>query len=292
MKFDGGAFEGWLLEQGYREQTADSYRRIVARTLDVERPLCRQYEFAAMGRYADFLEATGKTAEAVRERATPPKVTRVARRREAQSRTKARSTSIPDHEWQALAEALASTPSPEARCLEVMLATGLRVGDLLAVRRDALVSASKSGKLRLETKGGEQRILPMGEEWRALLAAWKAGEKAVGVTEDGWWPTVGAWLCRRPGLVDGADAAGYKRLQRALKAAAEEAEIDDRVHLHRLRRTVAVQALRTTRDTATVMQMLGHRNIQTTAGYLDEARPDDIAELGEKLRTFRKGPKT
>lgn len=285
-------FDAWLKEQGYRPQTAELYQRTVDRAENSSRRPQHDYEFAAFGRLADFLEGHGRHEEAARAResAKRPERTRVARRRMKQHRTSARSTSIPEQDWRKLSLVLQETSTPEARVLEVMSATGLRVGDLLSVRREALSSAIRAGTLRLETKGGEPRILPMLEEWRSLWSAWRADEKRLGISEGGWWPTVGAWLCRRPGgrSSDGRDEAGYRRLARALKDAADEAEVSGRVHLHRLRRTVAVQALRSTRDTATVQQLLGHRSITTTMSYLDEARPDDIRDVSENLRTLRR----
>ena len=47
---------------------------------------------------------------------------------------------------------------------------------------------------------------------------------------------------------------------------------------------MGVQALRLTEDTVAVQQLLGHRSHQTTLGYLDEARPERVAELQRQVR--------
>jgi integrase len=50
-----------------------------------------------------------------------------------------------------------------------------------------------------------------------------------------------------------------------------------------LRRTVAVQALRITEDVTAVQQLMGHKSVQTTFGYISEARPEREAELRKQL---------
>lgn len=292
-------FKSWLLSQGYLAQTAYEYDRAVKRLMpdggDAVRP-ARDLEYAAIARYAAYLAERGDALEQLaRALAERPKRTQVSRRRDEQARTRARSVSIPDEQWARLSAALeAQEDRAAARVLEVLVETGLRIGDALGVERTALDEAARSGRLRLRTKGGKERILPYSDAWKRMLAQWKAEEKSVRVDRSSstvLWPTVGCWLMHRREPVDAGrrDSAAYKRVERALKAVAKTADVSGRVHLHRIRRTVGVQALRMTRDTATVQQMLGHASIQTTAGYLDEARPDDIAEVQEQIRNrFRK----
>jgi site-specific recombinase XerD len=85
-----------------------------------------------------------------------------------------------------------------------------------------------------------------------------------------------------------AGEAAYKQIDTRLKQVAREAGLTERVHLHRLRRTVAVRALAQTNDIAAVQQMLGHRSIQTTARYVDEARPEALAGIQQSINPRRK----
>ncbi len=299
-------FRDWLVAQDYAKQTAYIYDRAVRRVLQLDIPGSETWllpssdtDFAALRRYATYLEKhdarPGKTEllAAVRALAEREPATQVSRRREAQARDRKTSVSIQDDEWSAFCGSLDGLESREALALDVLATTGQRVGDLLAVERSALELAQKSGRLRVTVKGGKFRILPWNEAWANLWERWRADEKRAKV-EPGWWPTLGDWLVcrsvkRSKREQGGRDHAGYKRMQRALASAAVASGVSGRIHLHRLRRTVAVQAARVTKDLTLVQQLLGHSSMQTTARYLDEARPDELAELqGQVSARFRK----
>ncbi len=185
--------------------------------------------------------------------------------------------SFGDGEWQLLCTAIEQNDTPEARVLEVMIGTGLRIGDVLRLTKRRLRNAERSGRLYIEQKGGEDRLVLLSgapKAWQHLSAAW-AGDGAK---------TVASLVSPEGNGSARAGGAAYRRVTRRLKQLAAAVGIDGRVNSHRLRRTVGVQALRVTEDVPAVAQLLGHRSMNTTMGYLDEARPDRVAELQQQLK--------
>jgi len=192
-------------------------------------------------------------AEHENQKATEKKS--IEKRREAQTRRKLAARSIPDAEWQHLYDVLLEDSMKRGGAIPAVLltlmATGLRIGDLLAIPCSALLEAKRTNQVRFDAKGGEWRILPI------------APPKDTRASGEG---------------------PAYKRVRRALLRAAGRAGVDGRIYLHRLRRTVAVQALRVTEDMPAVQQLLGHRSMLTTSTYLDEARPDAIGNVQRRIR--------
>ena len=295
------AFRRFLESGRYRPQTVALYAGAARRLIrDGARPE-REFELAALLRFAEFLEEREEAERATklheivaRARGARPGG-KVAKKRDAQERKAKRSGSYPDSEWLRLTEALAADPSPSARAVELMQATGLRVGDVLAIRRETISEAVRTAApVRIETKGGKIRLLPLTAEWHALWATWLVEEKKARLTAAEaatWWPNVAAMLTRTPGgsrSADGREHAGYKQMARALARASAAAGVSARSHTHRIRTTFAVQAIRITGDISMVQQALGHENIATTSRYVDEARPDDLAKLQEKVAAMRR----
>lgn len=178
--------------------------------------------------------------------------------------------SVDDLHWVQLWRALRADPSLEARVLEVQAVTGLRVGDVLRIELAALKRGVRDNVLRLIQKGGRVRELhllgPLAESFQRL-------HQGVG-------PAQGERLYD---VMGGTYQTAYKRVQRALDRAARAIELPGRAHTHRLRRTVAMQALRATRDVGLVQQLLGHASPTTTQRYLDEERPGEVSELAGQV---------
>jgi len=201
--------------------------------------------------------------------------TRVAKLREARS--------LDDESWSALTAKLAEHPEPAARVLEVMSGTGLRVGDVLRVEVADLRESDRSGAVRVVLKGGtETTLLREGaaEAWRKLSSACSG---TTGIVAD--------FVAPRGHGGATAGGAAYKRVQRLLHEVCAEAGITEAVWTHRIRRTVGVQAYRATEDTLAVRDLLQHRSVRTTEGYLSEARPDRVAALQRQIAERFRQPK-
>jgi integrase len=234
------------------------------------RPTLRRVEACAEDLDNDALRAlAGKLSPAV-----PP--VKAAHRFGGRAKPKLgrEARSFTDEDWERLRGALGTTP-PEL-ALGVMVATGLRVGDVLRLSRATLLEAQGSGEVVLKLKGGvevRQRLDGAPEAWAALLGPFlRSGAHDVG-----------HWISPQTRSESGANGA-YQAMRRALKRVCADAGITEEAWTHRIRRTVGVRAYRVTEDVLAVRDLLGHRRAVTTETYLSEARPDRVAALQQKIR--------
>lgn len=193
--------------------------------------------------------------------------------------------SIAPAEWERFLAVITGDPSLEAATLHVMADTSLRVGDVLRTQRKDLTRMIDSRwHIALEVKGGKKRTL-----------YYEAAPEA-------WMHLHTAWLERAPRAKTLAEAlspkssdpytAAYQRVTKALKLFAEAANVSGRIFTHRLRRTVLVEALTETQDIQLVQQLAGHESPAMTMKYTDEARPQKVVDLLQRIRAKReKGPK-
>lgn len=184
----------------------------------------------------------------------------------------------------ALAGAIIEDDSPEGHVLHVLLDTGLRIGDILRIPTEDLKIALREGILDARVKGGRIVQIPIAgarETWWKLYRALRASGK----------PTVAWWICPEGNGSAKAGGAAYQRVNRKFKALGDRVGVHGRVHLHRLRRSFAVDALRESGDIIAVQQALGHRSLTSTQKYTDELRVDDVAKLQQAIREKRKNRK-
>lgn len=121
--------------------------------------------------------------------------------------------------------------------------------------------------------------LDAAESWSDLFARW-----------NGHGETVGDWIS--PGAMTARNAGGaaYAALRKTLTDRARAAGIQRRVHPHLLRRTGIVEALLATGGSIErARDFAGHRLTKTTAGYLRDTRPEDVAEVQRAIARRRKG---
>lgn len=179
-------------------------------------------------------------------------------------------------DWQALYAAVAADKSPDARVLQLQMLTGARVGDVLRIGRSQLTEALEIGVLPMKRKGGRVTNVSLDgalPQWQALLAAWP--ERC---------PTVAQWVSPGSGLGAQSGGGAYQRCRRKLKALGAQLGIRGRVHLHRIRRTVAVAALAESGGNLhPVAQLLGHATTDSTQEYVDEFNATQTAALTKKL---------
>ena len=146
--------------------------------------------------------------------------------------------------------------------LELLYATGMRVSELVSLRRSAVMR--DAGFLTISGKGNKERIVPLTDSARDAVRAWAAA------------------LPPGPWLFPAAGEEGHLSRQvfaRDLKALAGRAGIaSSRVAPHVLRHAFASHLLQGGADLRVVQTLLGHADISTTQIYTHV--------LDEKLRTL------
>jgi integrase len=188
--------------------------------------------------------------------------------------------SVSDEAWPKLLAAFAAPGTEDAgprAVLHLEATTALRIGDILRLTRDELAGA-QHGTVELVQKGGGKRTLYVD----GAIAAWTQLATYCAAFPKKGHPNVAACLSSS----DDASASGaaYKQCARYLKRLQLELGLD-RLHTHRLRRTMAVQTARMTNDITVVGQMLGQvPGSRATFEYVDEARPERVAEVAKRVR--------
>lgn len=136
--------------------------------------------------------------------------------------------------------------------LELLYGSGLRVGELCALRMDDVDLEGET--VRVWGKGAKERIVPMTEASVRALRAWLASGRAALTSADS--PPDALFLNRRGRRLGTRDA---RRLldRRAVSP----------THPHALRHTFATHLLDGGADLRAVQELLGHADLSTTQHY-------------------------
>ncbi|MEI7606125.1 MAG: tyrosine-type recombinase/integrase [Rhodospirillaceae bacterium] len=161
--------------------------------------------------------------------------------------------------------------------VEVLLATGVRVGELAAIQLGDIDLLE--GVITINGKGNRQRRVFLTDAGLVALvnAYLTARERAQ--------PTSTSFLvnsCGRP--------ASPQFLRKLIREAGESAELPRRTTPHMLRHTAAIQLLEAGVDIRFVQRLLGHQSISTTEGYTsvsDGSLRNVITEAREKMKKMR-----
>ncbi|WP_353810539.1 site-specific tyrosine recombinase XerD [Agromyces sp. SYSU T00194] len=140
--------------------------------------------------------------------------------------------------------------------LELLYATGARVSEAVALNVDDVQDADV---VRLEGKGGKQRIVPLGSYAREALGAYLVRVR----------PDFAARGKSTPALFLGPRGARMSRQSAwlAIRAAAERAGIRAEISPHTLRHSFATHLLAGGADVRVVQELLGHSSVATTQIY-------------------------
>lgn len=145
--------------------------------------------------------------------------------------------------------------------LELMYASGLRVSELVKLRRDEL--NLEHGVVRLIGKGGRERMVPMGEMAMEAVKTWLrqgrpefAGEKSGDAV----------FLGRR------GEAMTRQNFWLLIKRHALAVGIPAKLSPHTLRHAFATHLLERGADLRAVQTLLGHADLSTTQIYTHVAR--------------------
>jgi integrase/recombinase XerD len=180
---------------------------------------------------------------------------------------------LDDDEQRRILEA-ANSSERDYTLLALMLATGLRVNEVVNVKVGDLTVDDGNGGLVLrvrKAKGRRERLVPISETMRTMLRV--------------YLDMTGRSLANR------ADRETYlfrsrqgprlttRRVRQIVTGYAHKAGITDKaISPHSLRHTVAFTLLKNGADLPTVQKFLGHASIKTTQRYLDHLALADLRQ--------------
>jgi site-specific recombinase XerD len=175
---------------------------------------------------------------------------------------------LPLEQDQHLQQQLGLTDTLEANALRLMRATGIRIGECIALPRDCLQRFSEQ-QVALHVPVGKlhsERLVPVDEEAQHIVARM--------VELGALTPVPGhesqAFLLpryRQP-------TTWYTVLHHTLAEMARLAGCTGRVHPHRLRHSFATEMVRLGVSLPALMQMLGHQDIRMTLRYVEVVQLD------------------
>ena len=180
---------------------------------------------------------------------------------------------LPLDEDQRLQQQLRLTDTLESNALRLMRATGIRIGECIALPLDCLQSVSEK-QVALHVPLGKlhsERLVPVDEETRrvvARLVELRALPPALGRRR------------RVPTSVSESLLSRYrpkywaKILCESLAKTARAAGCTGRVTPHRLRHSFATEMVRLGVSLPALMQMLGHKDIRMTMRYVEVVQLD------------------
>lgn len=141
--------------------------------------------------------------------------------------------------------------------LELLYGTGARISEAVGLAVDDLERAA--GLVRLDGKGGKQRVVPVGSYARDAVEGYLVrGRPALAAAGTGG-PAL--FLNQRGGRLSRQSAWAV------LVAAAERAGLTGRVSPHTLRHSFATHLLDNGADVRVVQELLGHASVNTTQIY-------------------------
>ena len=166
--------------------------------------------------------------------------------------------------------------------LELLRHTGIRVGELVALRLGDVVIRERSGMLTVrDGKGGVFNEIPLNQPARrALTRHIKEGTRTEGVDRDD----------RATPLFLGTRGAGTgtaltpRAVQKLIRKYAYHAKLEG-VTPHRLRHTFSRRFLDGSGDLVMLNRLLGHRRLETTAIYTQPT----LEEMAEALERSGEG---
>jgi len=155
-------------------------------------------------------------------------------------------------------------PRRDLALVTLMVETGLRVGEVAALRLGDMTLNGRSGSVRVAAgKGLKTREVPLGRGARAALREW------IETRGNG-----GEWVF----ISQKGGRLSKNAVQRVIATLATNADLE--ASAHTLRHTFARNYLEKTGDLVGLARLMGHSNINTTAIYAQPTM-DDLAERVE-----------
>jgi len=188
---------------------------------------------------------------------------------------------LTDDEVTAMTEAIKAEPNAVIRARDLAIFSlflyyGLRRREVCGLRWEDAELRKQQPEIRITAKGGEERVIRLAAEDRELILYYLEISRRHGRLKR----TDGLFAASRGG--SGKPISSWTIDQR-FKRYAETAGIDD-FHLHQLRHTYAAKVYEQDKDIREVQKLLGHKQIGTTAIYIERLEPARADRAAKKLR--------
>ena len=184
---------------------------------------------------------------------------------------------LPLEEDQRLQQQLRLTDTLEANALRLIRATGIRIGECIALPIDCLQSVNEK-QVALHVPLGKlhsERLVPVDEETQRIVArVVELRTQAPMPRRRRRVPSCG--LQSQVFLLPRYRHPRYweDSLRHSLAEATRAAECTGRVTPHRLRHSFATEMVRLGVSLPALMQMLGHKDVRMTLRYVEVVQPD------------------
>nr|WP_040883515.1 site-specific tyrosine recombinase XerD [Janibacter sp. HTCC2649] len=157
------------------------------------------------------------------------------------------------------AAAVGDTPASlrDKALLELLYGTGARISEAVGLDIDDV--DMDAGIVRLEGKGGKQRLVPLGSYARTALTAYLVRGRGTFSTKGKGTPAI--FLNQRGSRLSRQSAWSI------LRAAAARADLSGHLSPHTLRHSFATHLLEGGADVRVVQELLGHASVTTTQVY-------------------------
>jgi site-specific recombinase XerD len=167
----------------------------------------------------------------------------------------------------AVREGSSRMASRDYAILQLMLQTGIRVGELTRLKLTDLELSDESGLLRITREdSSERREIPLNSSVRKAMKAY--------LSERGESGSDHLFLSRN------GDPLSVRSVQRLVGSYGRAAGMED-VSTYTLRQTCGQQLLRDTGDLALVAELMGHRRLETAIKYI-LPKQENLTEASER----------
>ncbi len=141
--------------------------------------------------------------------------------------------------------------------LEFLYGSGLRVSELISVKKSDLELVKDGGYVRISGKGSKQRVVPLTAITARKIKAWSGYLPAVGII-----PKEGYIIVNKKGF-----HITRRTIHRIIKESMAVTGQFKNISPHGLRHSFATNLLNNGADLRSIQDMLGHSNLATTEKY-------------------------
>ncbi len=138
--------------------------------------------------------------------------------------------------------------------MELLYSSGLRLAELVGLNLEALDCDQRL--LQVTGKGNRQRILPFGSKAAEALQLWLACRSQLAAADE-----MALFVSQRGRRIS------HRSVQLRLAQWAQQQQLDEHLHPHKLRHAFATHMLEGSGDLRAVQELLGHANVATTQIY-------------------------